>query len=65
MFLWIILEIVATYTIPFVKQLDTQDPAYMSEKAMFTLGACALFAAGTLRAALSSVKKFESVDLSL
>lgn len=66
MLAWIIIEIVATYTVPFVRwQLDTADPANMAEKALFTLGGCALFAGGTARAAIMSVKKFEETDLSL
>ena len=65
-FLWIILEIVATYTVPFVQyQLDTADPANMGDKALFTLGAAALFAAGSYLAELRSVRKFETVDLAL
>lgn len=65
-FLWILLEVIATYTVPFVRyRLDTADPAYLEDKALFTLGAAALFAAGTWMAFLRSVKKFESADLSL
>ena len=65
MFLWIVLEIVGTYAVPFVQMLDTKDPVNMGEKALFTAGACALFLAGTVRAGITSVKKFEEVDLSL
>ena len=66
MFVWIIGEIVATYTVPFVQfTLDTQDPLYMREKALFTLGGLALFAAGSYLAALRAEKKFETVDLAL
>ena len=65
-FLWIILEIAATYTVPFVRfTLDRPDPEYMQEKGLFTLGAAALFAAGTYMAETRSVKAFEAVDLSL
>ncbi len=65
-FAWIILEIVATYTIDFVKfRLDTADPEYLRDKLLFTLGALALFAAGTYSATLRSAKKFEAVDLVL
>ena len=66
MFLWIAAEVVSTYAVPFVHNcLDQADPAYMREKALFTLGGFALFAAGTARAVLASAKKFEAVDLSL
>ena len=65
-FLWIVLEIIATYTVPFVQyKLDRPDPEYMGEKGLFTLGSIALFAAGTYMAELRSVKRFEAVDLSL
>ena len=65
-FAWIILEIVATYAIPFFRDcLDKPDPLYMREKALFTLGALALFAAGTAWSWKQSVKRFEEVDLSL
>ena len=66
MFAWILIEIIATYTVPFVQwNLDTPDPAHMRDKALFTLGCFALFAAGTWQAAMRSVKKFEEVDLAL
>jgi hypothetical protein len=65
-FAWIIFEIVATYTIPFFRDiLDQPDPRYMSEKALFTLAGLALFLAGTAKAVQSSSKHFEAVDLSL
>ena len=65
-FLWIILEIVSTYTVPFFRDvLDQPDPRNMSDKALFTLAGLALFLAGTARAYQASVKKFEETDLSL
>lgn len=65
-FLWIILEIIATYTVPFVRfGLDTPDPAHLEDKALFTLGGAVLFAAGTWLAAVRSIKRFEEADLSL
>ena len=65
-FMWIILEIVATYTVPFFRDvLDRPDPACMSDKALFTLGGFALLAAGTAWSVQASVRRFESVDLSL
>ncbi len=66
MFLWIILEIVGTYTIPFFRDvLDTPDPQHMSDKLLFMFGGLALFAGGTALSVQKSVKKFEEVDLSL
>ena len=66
LFLWIILEIVATYAVPFVRDtLDTPDPEHLREKAVFTLCAAALFAAGSFLSARLSGKRFESVDLKL
>ena len=65
-FLWIILEIISTYTVPFFRDvLDQPDPRNMSDKALFTLAGLALFLAGTARAYQASVKKFEETDLSL
>ena len=66
MFLWIILEVVGTYTLPFVRDvLDQPDPRNMSDKLLFTLGGLALFIAGTAWSVQSSAKKFEALDLSL
>ena len=65
-FLWIILEVVGTYTIPFLRDiLDQPDPRYMGDKLLFTLGGLALFAGGTALSVQKSAKKFEEVDLSL
>ena len=65
-FLWIILEIVGTYTVPFFRDvLDQPDPEHMSDKLLFTLGGLALFAAGTVWSVQISTKKFEAQDLSL
>ena len=65
-FVWIVLEVIATYTVPFVQyKLDQPDPEYMEEKALFALGAFALFAAGSYAAELRSAKRFEAADLSL
>jgi len=66
MFLWIVLEVVGTYTIPFFRDvLDQPDPRYMSDKALFVFGSLALFAAGTAWSIQTSAKKFEALDLSL
>ena len=65
-FLWIILEVVGTYTIPFLRDiLDQPDPQYMGDKLLFTLGGLALFLGGTAMSIQRSAKKFEEVDLSL
>ena len=64
-FLWIILEIISTYTVPFFQMLDTPDPRNMSDKALFTLAGLALFLAGTAKSIQLSIKKFEEVDLHL
>ena len=65
-FAWIVLEIVTTYTVPFVQYtLDTPDPANLRDKLLFTLGTAALFAAGTYMTVQHSVRRFEAVDLSL
>jgi hypothetical protein len=65
-FLWIMLEVVATYTVPFFRDiLDTPDPRNMLDKGLYTLGGLALFLAGTAWSIQTSIKKFDSVDLSL
>ena len=54
-FLWIILEVVGSYTVPFVRDvLDQPDPRNMSDKALFTFGGLALFIAGTARSIQAS-----------
>ncbi len=65
-FLWIVLEIIGTYTVPFLRDiLDQPDPRHMSDKLLFTLGGLALFLAGTARSIQLSTRKFEAADLSL
>ena len=65
-FLWIILEVVGSYTVPFIRDvLDQPDPRNMSDKALFTFGGLALFVAGTARSIQASTKRFEEQDLSL
>ena len=65
-FLWIILEAVGTYAIPFFRDvLDRPDPEYMGDKLLFTLGALALFLGGTAWSVKQSAKRFEEVDLNL
>ena len=65
-FLWIIIETVSTYAVPFFRDtLDQPDPRNMSDKALFTLAGLALFVAGTAKSVQMSTKKFEEVDLKL
>ncbi len=64
-FLWIVLEVVGTYTVPFLMSLDQPDPANMSDKLLFTLAGLALFLGGTAKSVQMSAKKFEALDLSL
>jgi hypothetical protein len=65
-FLWIILEIAGKYTVPFFRDvLDQPDPDFLGEKALFTLGALALYAAGTAWSIQRSTKHFEALDLNL
>ena len=65
-FAWIVFEVIATYAVPFFRDvLDTQDPLYMSEKGLFTLGALALLLGGTAWSIQRSAKRFETVDLNL
>ena len=65
-FIWIILEIVMTYAVPFVRdQLDQPDPAFLTQKALFTLISAGLYAAASWAAARLSAARFEKVDLSL
>ena len=64
-FVWIVLEIIATYTVPFFQTLDTPDPQNMSDKALFTLAGLALFLGGTAKSVQMSTKRFEEEDLQL
>lgn len=61
----IVLEIAATYTVPFFRMLDTPDPQYLSEKGLYTLAGLALFAGGTAKSIQMSRKRFADEDLSL
>ena len=65
LFAWIIMEIIATYTVPFFQLLDTPDPRNMGDKALFTLAGLALFLAGTAKSIQLGTKRFEETDLSL
>ena len=65
-FLWIILEIVGKYAVPFYRDvLDQPDPRCMTDKLLFVFGALVLFLAGTAWSIRFSTKKFEALDLSL
>lgn len=65
-FVYIVLAIVSTYAIPFVRDcLDTQDPAFLKEKLLFIAAALLLFLCATWLSMKASVKRFERVDLQL
>ena len=65
-FVYILLAIVSTYAIPFVRDcLDTQDPAFLKEKLLFIAAALLLFLCATWLSMKASVKRFERVDLQL
>ena len=66
MFLWIVLEVIGTYAIPFFRDvLDQPDPQYLSDKALFTFGALALFIAGNAWNIRICTGRFEAQDLNL
>lgn len=65
MLVLIVLEIAATYTVPFFRMLDTPDPQNLSEKGLYTLAGLALFAGGTAKSIQMSRKRFAEEDLSL
>ena len=65
-FLWLVLEIIATYTVPFVRDvLDAPDPAKAGPQVLFVLVSMALFALGIWYSTVQSGKAFSKVDLSL
>ena len=65
-FLYIVLAIAATWTVPFVRdRLDTPDPAFLGDKLLFVLCAAAVYALATGLALRISVKRFEKLDLQL
>ena len=65
-FVYIVLAIVSTYAIPFVRDcLDTQDPALLKEKLLFIAAALLLFLCAMWLSMKASVKRFERVDLQL
>ncbi len=65
-FVYIVLAIVSTYAIPFLRDcLDTQDPAFLKEKLLFIAAALLLFLCATWLSMKASVKRFERVDLQL
>ena len=62
-FVYIVLAIVSTYAIPFVRDcLDTQDPAFLKEKLLFIAAALLLFLCAMWLSMKASVKRFERVD---
>ncbi len=65
-FLYIVIAIVSTYAVPFVRDaLDTPDPAHMPEKLIFLACAAAVYALLTFVGFRLSVRRFEQVDLQL
>lgn len=63
-FLYIILGIVATYAIPFVRDaLDTPDPQYLTAKAAFIAVGLVFFLLATFAALRLSQKRFARQDL--
>ena len=65
-FLYVIVGVVATYAIPFVRDcLDTPDPEFMVQKLLFVAAALLFFAAATGLAARLSTRRFEAQDLPL
>ena len=66
MFLWIIAEIIGTYTAPFLRDvLDRPDPEQMPGKLLFSLSGLVLFSAGIPLSVHHSARKFEEQDLTL
>ena len=64
MFVLVILEIVATYAVPFVRDvLDTTDPAHMSEKLIYVAVCAVVYVLGLLLAVRISQRRFEKQDI--
>lgn len=65
-FVYIMLAIVSTYAVPFVRDcLDTQDPAHLPEKLLFIGAALLFFTGATWLSERASGKRFAMVDLQL
>lgn len=65
-FVYILIAVSATHVLPFVRdQLDTADPAFLTEKALFLLGTLIVYVLSTWLAARISVRRFERLDLQL
>ncbi|MBR1585336.1 MAG: ABC-2 transporter permease [Clostridia bacterium] len=65
-FVYIVLAIVATYAVPFVRdQLDTPDPQHMGAKLLFLLCGLVFFLGTTLLSWRISTRRFEAQDLQL
>ena len=65
-FLYVILAVAATYTVPFVRdQLDTPDPDYLTAKLGFLALGLVWFTGLTLLSVRLSVRRFEKLDLQL
>lgn len=62
--LFVVLEIVACYTLPFVRDmLDTPDPQHLPAKLGFTAASAAVYVLATLLALRLSQSRFEKQDL--
>ncbi len=65
-FLYVILAVAATYTVPFVRdQLDTPDPDHLTAKLGFLALGLVWFTGLTLLSVRLSVRRFEKLDLQL
>lgn len=63
-FFLVILEIAATYAVPFVRDgLDTPDPEHMGVKLAFTLACAFFYATVTFLAWRMAQRRFESLDI--
>lgn len=62
--LFVVLEIIACYTLPFVRDvLDTPDPLHLPAKLGFTAASAAIYVLATLLALRLSQSRFEKLDL--
>lgn len=65
-FLFVVADVVSTYAVPFVRdRLDTADPAFLTEKAVFLLVCAVLYGAATYLAYRLSRRNFEKQDLQM
>ena len=65
-FLYVLLAIVSTYAVPFVRDaLDTPDPTHLTEKLIFVGAALLVFLCATFFGFSRAARNFERFDLSL